>query len=81
MKKYFIFIIIAIVIVAIVLFLIFRNNFFKISDNNTSATKLSANISSNSITNNKPKEEELSSFATEIRDNSPGRLTNMLIIK
>lgn len=86
MKRYFILIILVTVILALIVFFFFRNNLFSTPNNNTSATKLSANINStfentSNDTSNKVqrKEEELATFSTEIRDDSPGRLTNISI--
>ena len=85
MKKYFIYILIAVVIVGIILFLFLRNNvFFKETPSTISGTKLSTNINnvnnSENITDTEiSKEQEIASFSTEIRDNSEGRVTNISI--
>ena len=81
MKKYIIFILIAIVIIAFILFMFFKNNFFSTNNNpNSSATRLSTNINNtNNIKNNSNKEQEIASYSTEIKDDSPGRLTNISI--
>ena len=83
MKKYFIYILIAAVIVGIIVFLFFNNNiFFKEPPSTISGTKLSTNInnvsnSENIINKEIPKEQEIASFSTEIKDNSEGRVTNI----
>ena len=87
MKRYFILIILIAIVLSLIVFFFFRNNLFNTpNSSNTSATKLSTNINTTTEnitanTSNKVqrKEEELATFSTEIRDDSPGRVTNISI--
>lgn len=78
MKKLFIIMSIIVIIIGFVLFLLFKDNIFNVTNNNNiSATKLSS--TTNSINKNIAVEKEISSFSTEIKDDSEGRLTNIQI--
>ena len=81
MKKYIILIIIVIIVIVFLLFMFFKGNIFNTKNNsNTSSVKLSANINSKDTTLKlSNKEQEIASYSTEIKDDSPGRLTNINI--
>lgn len=90
MKRYLIFIIIFIILVVIVGIAIFYNHKTNINDNqnvsNISGEKTSATIheehAENRIANilqNTSNQTEISSYATTIKDQSAGRLTNISI--
>lgn len=95
MKRYFILIFIPIVLVLVFAFTNYnKNTESNIQNmNNTSATRISTNVNEqnteNKISNilqnetlsqeTKPKETEISSYSTIIKDQSSGRLTNISI--
>ncbi len=92
-KSYsYIFIIVLIIIIGVVLFFIFRNN--GKTDNNSMNNEAKLALDSNVLGNNDktneiankienavstPKEEELSSFSTDLGSSPEGRLTNIRI--
>lgn len=85
MKKYIIFIFVIIVVILIAIFLIFNKN-NNSNNNNISATKTSTQSKVNLLENSDKnsfydisQEKEISSYSTEIKDNSSGRLTNISI--
>lgn len=86
MKKYIISIFIIIAIIIFAIFFIFnRSNNYTNTDNisasrtsTESKNDLSENIN-NTTYNDFSQAKEISSYATEIKDNSPGRLTNINI--
>lgn len=90
MKKFFIFIVIAVVF-ALIIGIIAYNNNNNNGNQNQGGTRLSANVNEENAENRlaniledqnesrEPAEKEISSFATEILDDSPGRLNNISI--
>lgn len=78
MKKIVIFMLILFIIVVFILFFIFKDYIFNTSNkDNTNETRPS--MISNSLNQTLIPEKELSTFSTEIKDNSEGRLTNIQI--
>lgn len=84
--KYIFIIIILIVIIGVVIYFFVTNNNNEQQNNNTEASRISTDVNienmNNQIEEDKkevPVETQISTYSTQIKDNSAGRLTNMRI--